>query len=314
MRVLPVILIICFICFLLGGCSFMPDNSYTETQFLLDTVCTIEAGGENAESAVKSAFDEIGKIQKQVDFYDENSTVSLFNKAEANTEITLDNHTALILKTCLEVSYASQGAFDVTVASLTEIWDFKEKRIPTQKEIEVALKNVGYENLVLDEAKGTLLKKHKDIKIDLGGAAKGYCADIAADILKEHGAEYGLINLGGNIVAFGKNPKRKDGSWQIGIKKPFSDGETYEKTVSVENYGAVVTSGTYERYFYDKEKLYHHIIEPKTGYPADNGVSSVTIMNESALLADCLSTACLVSGKEKGRELANEFNADIYIQ
>ena len=311
MRVLPIILIICL---LLGGCGFLPTNSYTETQFLLDTVCTIEAGGENAEFAVKSAFDEISKIQKKVDFYDENSLVSAFNKMDANLELPLDKDTLSIIKTCLEISKASQGAFDITVASLTERWNFKEKYIPTQKEIEDSLENVGYGKLVLDEENGTLLKKHKDIKIDLGGAAKGYCADVAVDILKERGAEYGLINLGGNIVAFGKNPKRKDGTWQIGIKKPFSDGEIYEKTVTVEGLGAVVTSGTYERYFYDGDTLYHHIIDPKTGYPADSGISGVTIKTSSALVGDCLSTACLVLGQEKAIELMREFEGEIFIQ
>lgn len=311
MKILSIILILVI---LLGGCSFLPRNSYAETQFLLDTVCTIDAGGENAEIAVKAAFDEIGKIQKKVDFYDENSLVSTFNKMDANQEISLDKDTLSIIKTCLDISQASQGAFDITVASITEIWDFKEKHIPTQKEIEASLENVGYENLVLDETKGTLLKKHKDVKIDLGGAAKGYCADVAVNILKEHGAEYGLINLGGNIVAFGKNPKRKDGTWQIGIKKPFSQGETYEKTVTVEGLGAVVTSGTYERYFYEGDTLYHHIIDPKTGYPADNNISGVTIKTSSALLGDCLSTACLVSGEEKAIELMEKFEGEIIIQ
>ena len=170
MRVLSIILIICL---LFGSCSFLPRNSYTETQFLLDTVCTIEAGGENAEAAVRSAFDEISKIQKKVNFYDENSLVSTFNKMDANQELSLDKDTFLIIKTCLDISAASHGAFDITVASITEIWDFKEKHIPTQKEIEDSLENVGYEKLVLDEENGTLLKKHNDIKIDLGGAAKG---------------------------------------------------------------------------------------------------------------------------------------------
>lgn len=305
------------LCILLTGCQMSSKApEYTETRFLMDTVCTVRAGGTDAKAAVQAALDKIQEIQNCVSFYDENSTVSVFNRADAHQPVSIDVHTEAILKTGLEISRASGGAFDVTIAPVRTLWPFHGEENPAPPEpsaIAERLPLVGYQSLELDLSDHTLTKTKDGVQLDLGGAAKGYAADAALQALKELGAKYGLLDLGGNIALFGKNPERKDGSWVIGLQKPFSNTGDYSQTVTLTDGGAVVTSGTYQRYFTYDGRFYHHILDPATGYPAETESDGVSIVSDSALLADCLSTACLILGEEDGRRLAAQFDAEIYF-
>lgn len=309
-------LLILITCLILTGCNIMTKPSYTETRFLLDTVCTIKAGGENSKEAVDLAFEKIKEVQSVADFYNADSTVSKFNEAKKNQPVALDPHTEEIIKTALEISQKSEGAFDITIAPVKELWDFKGENPspPDSKFIEEKLPLVGWQKLILDTENHTLTKTEDNVKIDLGGAAKGYATDVAAEAMKNAGAEWGILDLGGNIAVFGTNPNRKDGSWQVGIQKPFEDSGRYSKTVSLTNHGVVVTSGIYQRCFTHEGKNYHHILNPATGLPADAETESVSIKGETALVADCLSTACLVLGREKGEALAKSYNTEIIFE
>ena len=305
-----------FLCliFLLTGCQ-KPIDEASDTRFLMDTVCTIVAGGGNANGALQEAFDAVKEIQDAVNRFDENSTVARFNRAKAGEAVALDRHTASILKTALAVSKASGGAFDITIAPASSLWDFHaENPIPPSEEsMKQVLALIGYDKLILDTDKSTLTKTQDGVAIDLGGAAKGYAADYAAEVLRQAGLDYALLNFGGNVYVFGKNPNRKDGSWQVGIQKPFADSGRYSRTISIAE-GAVVTSGIYQRNFTYDDKLYHHILDPKTGYPTDGALAGVTIQADSALLADCLSTACLVLGEEQGKAVATSFDTLLYAE
>lgn len=300
---------------LFSGCQAKPlTQPYSETQFLLDTVCTIQAGGGNAKAAVQSAFDRIREIQDSVSFYAEDSTVAIFNRANPGEAVPLDRDTAAILETVLEVSQASGGAFDITIAPVQILWPFHGQENPVPPSDAVIQENlslVGYEKLLFDQEARTLSKTIAGIAIDLGGAAKGYAGDQALQAMQDAGADYGLLDLGGNITVLGVNPNRPDGSWQVGIQTPFAPTGTYGQTIPVTS-GSVVTSGTYQRSFTYADKFYHHILDPATGYPADAGLTGVTITAESGLLADCLSTACLVLGQDKGTALAKQYQAGIY--
>ncbi len=303
-RLLPLI----FLC-LLCGCHAPQE----ETQFLMDTVCTIRTSGEQADAAITDAFEVIKEIQDAVNFYDPSSTVSRFNCASTGEIIPLDEHTCAILQTAMEVSKASKGAFDVTIAPVSSLWDFHQGILPDSKDIQSRLGLVGWQNLLFDPNTKTLSKTMDGVAIDLGGAAKGYAADKAAEILKQHGVSYGLLNLGGNVYVFGSNPNRKDGLWEVGIQTPFADGGTYSKTHTLAS-GAVVTSGIYQRNFTQDGVLYHHILDPKTGFPVTNELAGATVCADSALLADCLSTACLVLGEADAKVLAGQFEATIYLE
>lgn len=298
---------------LLCGCS-ANKNEYSETQLMLDTVCTIRAGGENADAAVSAAFDRISEIEALTDYYSEASEVSTINRTGIGENIVLSEDIIKILSAALEVSRKSDGAFDITIAPVKDLWRFSDgaHEPPTQEEISAALQYVGYHNLNLDTENGTLTKT-ADCKIDLGGAAKGYAADCAAEVLKQHNCEYAVIDLGGNVYVFGNNPTRTSDEWLIGIQKPFAENGAYSQAVALAE-GAVVTAGSYQRYFEWSGKLYHHILDPKCGYPSDSGISGASIKADNALYADCLSTACMVLGKEKGAELAEQFNAELIAE
>lgn len=298
--------------FSLSGCHAEMD--YSDTQFCLDTYCTIRAGGEDAETAVAEAFALLYQIQGAVDYYDENSTVSKINAATAGTPIPLDTHTYTILNTALQVSEASGGAFSVTIAPVKALWNFDEEphHVPSADELQNALSFVGDANLSLDDQQRTLTKTHDAVSIDLGGAAKGYAADCLLEFLQSRNISYAVIDLGGNVKVWGKNPASSDGLWSVGIQQPFGSKGELSQTLQIAE-GSVVTSGTYQRNFTENGILYHHILNPATGYPADNGHDSATIVADSSLLADCLSTACMVLPEENAEALAAQFGVQLYF-
>ncbi len=299
-------------CLLLSGCSFSgKPPEFSQTEFLMDTVCTIRS---DSETAILSGFETIREIQKATDFYDDGSTVAVFNRTPAGVPVTLDFHTETIVDAALSVSSASNGAFDITIAPASKLWDFTEGATPPESSaIAQALPCIGWEKLILDNQNHTLTKTAEGVAIDLGGCAKGYAADMAKNAMMEAGATWGILDLGGNVVVFGKNPARNEGGWEIGIQDPSSATGAYTRTVTLEESGAVVTSGTYQRKFSYSGRLFHHILDPKTGYPAKTETKSATVTGTSALYADCLSTACLILGREKGTTLADRFGASVFF-
>ena len=281
----------------------------------MNTQCTITACGKNAKKAVDAAFDEIARIHSLTDFYTETSDVSKINSSVADEEVLVDSATVHILGTALEICQASEGAFDITVAPLSFLWNFgsPDAKIPDENAIVQAKTFVSYNNIKINTENNTVTKTATETKIDLGGAAKGYAADRASSILKSYNITGAIIDLGGNISCIGTNPKSRDKEWRIGIQVPFSPTGDYGKIINLKE-GSVVTSGTYQRNFSVDGKLYHHILDPETGYPAERDYNSVTIVSENSLLADCLSTACFVLGKEKGSTLVQKYGAEIYYQ
>ncbi len=297
-------------CLILTGCQ-LPGRTqeFSKTEFLMDTVCTIRS---DSSSAISAGFDTIAEIQAATDFYSDASTVSAFNNASIGEAVPLDIHTERIMEIALDVSEASQGKFDVTIAPASSLWNFTEgAEPPKSEELAQALPSIGWEYLLLNRENHTLTKTKSGVRIDLGGCAKGYAADMAKNVMIESGATWGVLDLGGNIVVFGKNPNRRDGSWEIGLQAPGEDTGTYSQTVFIEDSGAVVTSGTYQRNFTYEGQGYHHILDPETGFPAKTETRGASVTCSSALLADCLSTACLILGREDGTALADSFLATV---
>ncbi len=303
---------LCFIlCFILipsfGGCS---EKKASSTEFYLNTVITITAYGEKSQEGVRKAFDEIKRIENLLSCYIETSEISKINKNAFLKPTEVSGETVEFLKKTLIFSEKTDGAFDITVKPLMSLWDITSEtpRVPADSEIKSALSGVGYENIVIN---GNLVSfLNKNTKIDLGGAAKGYAADMAVKVLNDYGIKNAILDLGGNIYALGKNPQGKN--WRIGLQDPskkrgesFSVAELSDKTA--------VTSGSYERYFEKDGKVYHHIINPKTGIPADTGLISVTVIGESSLEADMLSTAVFVMGAEEFIKIKDLFNFEKII-
>jgi len=313
-----VYILICSV-LILGGCAYQmvltaPVEEYSDTRLLMDTVCTIRAGGKNPKAAVDAAFARIEEIANKVDYYSDSSEVAAINKAKANRAVSVSEDVFFIIEEAQKISEKTEGAFDITIAPLKDLWNIQQggPNPPAEEDIKEAQKKVNYKNIILGRENKTVTLSEDDVKIDLGGAAKGYAADCAIDTLKEIDIAYALVDLGGNIYATGKNPSRPDGRWLVGIQKPFAEGSECAETVLIDE-GAVVTAGTYQRYFVKEDKVYHHIIDSKTGYPSNSGVESATIVGETALVADCLSTACVVLGEEKGKELADAFGVELII-
>lgn len=276
----------------------------------MNTVVSVTAYGDKADEAVKAAFDEVKRIEKLLSCHIEDSEISKVNKSAHINPVEVSPETAEVLKKALLFCQKTKGAFDISIKPLSDLWNIKAEKpeVPSDEQIKNTLSFVGYENISLD---GNLVSfKKEGVQIDLGGAAKGYCADRVREVLKSFGVKNALIDLGGNIYALGKN--EQGGSWRIGLQKPggkrgeyFSIEELSDKTA--------VTSGSYERYFEKDGKIYHHILDRSTGKPADSGLISVTVISKNSFEADMLSTAIFVMGAEEFEKVKNEFDFEKYI-
>ncbi len=312
------VLWITFAVFVIAGILILRNMAgikvHTEEEFLFDTRCSITVFGDNGEESVKKAFNRASVIHHDTNFFDEGSLVSQINKTPAGVPTYAGDDIIEMIKLAKTVKEKSDGAFDITIASVSHLWNIGGGRTapPSGEEIENAVSLVGRDALVVDEDALTVTKEYSTTRIDLGGIAKGYAADKAAEVLKEMGVEAAIIDFGGNIVTIGKNPKTRDGKWRIGLQKPFSATGDYEKTVEITE-GAVVTSGAYQRYFEYEGWIFHHILDPVTGYPVQQNFSSATVVGESSALCDALSTAAYVMGEKKGEELVKKYGGELIV-
>lgn len=240
---------------------------------------------------------------------------SLFSRTLSTSEIYKLNHgtlpekngffevspeTAELVRKGLYYAELSEGAFDLSLAPVSSLWDFtsEEKVIPEPDALKNALPLVDYKNITVEG--NTIHFEKEGMGLDLGAIAKGYIADKIKEFLVSKGVKSGIINLGGNVLCIGSQP---DGTpFKIGIQKPFSDRGETSITINVSD-KSVVSSGIYERYFKKDGILYHHILNPKTGMPYKNGLVSVTILSDQSVDGDALSTSCFALGAKKGMEL-----------
>ena len=210
---------------------------------------------------------------------------------------------ATLLSRGLTMTQESNGAFDIAIAPLTSLWDFtaEDPKVPSSKDIQNALPLCSSDGVTINGQDITL--PSDDIQFDVGAIAKGYIADRIKDFLVKKGVNSAIINLGGNVLCIGGKP---DGTpFKVGIQKPFADRNETEAVMDITG-RSVVSSGIYERCFEQDGKLYHHILNPKTGYPYDNGLISVTIVSDHSVDGDALSTTCFALGLEKGLAFAEK--------
>ena len=302
------ILLLGIIPMLLWGCNNYDNNSHSRDIFAMDTYMNIRAYGENADIALNSAEEEIYRLEKLLSVTDENSQVYMLNSANGEA-VAVEDDVKKLLEFAVETGDNTGGNLDVTVYPLLRLWGFTadEYKIPTQEEIDEQLEYVDYSEI---EINGNEITLPAEYKVDFGALAKGYTSDRIAEILKENNVNSAIINLGGNVCAIGR---KTDGSmWSVAVTNPFSPDETLG-TLSVSD-KSVVTSGNYQRYFSGENgEKYCHIINPFTGCPVDNGLVSVTVIGESGLMCDALSTALFVMGKEKAVEFMSDLPHMSYI-
>lgn len=270
----------------------------TEVGFYLDTVITLTAYTED-KRVLKDALEECGRYEKILSRTVEGSDVWRINHAKGET-VEVSNDTMNILRCAQEISEKSGGAFDVTIAPVSTMWNFTKEphELPDAEELAKAAEFVDYTRMKLEGNKVTL---PEGMMIDLGGIAKGYIADQVKAYLEKQGVKYAILSFGGNIVAIGS--EKPDGTpWKVGIQdidKPTGE----HMLVSLNKGGSTVTSGTYERGFDLDGVRYHHLLSAETGWPVQNELASVTIFSESSMEGDALSTTAFVLGTEKGLEL-----------
>lgn len=292
---------LCMIILLLtmGGCQKQTSEFISDTGIYFDTVISIKIYDSSDETLLSDCFSMCEDFENRFSRTIKDSEISKLNHA-GGTPVTVSADTAELIQKGLYYSELSQGAFDITIAPLSDLWDFKSNKhtIPSETVLKEALSHVDYRKVHVDGTTVTL--EDSKAAIDLGGIAKGYIADRLKSYLEEQGVKHALISLGGNIVTIGMKP---DGSsFTVGIQKPF--GEQGEPLLTTPiNDRSIVTSGIYERYFKKDDTIYHHILNPRTGFPYQNNLYSVTILSDNSVDGDGLSTTCLALGLEDGLKL-----------
>lgn len=274
--------------------------------FAMDTYMSLKAYGKNAQKAVDDAKTEIERLDKLWSAVDEESEIYQLNQKK---KMKVSDETLELIKFAKKKSKQTGDAFDISIYPIVELWGFptEKYKVPSEDEIQKLLKNVDSQKIKINE-KTNIVTLEENMKIDLGGIAKGYTSQRIAKIYKEDGVKSGVISLGGNVQAIGK--KTDGGRWKVGIQSP-DDTENmiggYEAADE-----AVITSGAYERYFEKDGKKYHHIIDPATGRPSEKDLKSVTIISKNGTLSDTLSTTLFVMGKDKAisywKKHSDEFN------
>ena len=275
-----------------GSRYFVQNQKCQKQLFAMDTYMEFTAYGKNSEKAVDAAIEEVQKLDAMLSAENSKSEVYALNE-QGNLQAT-DDLAELILRG-KEIYQETDGLFDDTIYPLMELWGFPtgEYHVPSGEEIENLLPDVDGGTV---EISGNTVTLGEGQQIDLGGIAKGYTGEKMTEIFQGYGVSSAMVSLGGNIQAIGTKP---DGSsWRVGIRDPKGSQQDYAGVLQVQN-EAVVTSGGYERYFEEDGRTYIHIIDPRTGYPVENDLLSVTIVSPDGTLADGLSTALYIMGYDK---------------
>lgn len=296
--------VVALLCAVLVFCAVsLKNKNYSKTEYMLDTFVTITC---NNKKAVDACFDEIERLEKLFSCHIKESDVSKINSAPFGKGTKVSPETLEIIKKANEYKLLTQGAFDISIKPVSDLWNIKGGGyVPSRNELSAALSLLSdviiKDDLVYLEKEGA--------QIDLGGIAKGYIGDRVFKILKEHNVKSAIADLGGNIVAYGKNGRN---DWSVGLQSPTAPRGTTFESVEVSD-KSVVTSGGYERYFEKDGKMYHHILDTSTGENPKTDILSVTVISKDGALADALSTACFCMDKEDALKLAEDLDAEMII-
>lgn len=282
------------------------DSIYTRTLLLMGSRfdLTLTAADPNeGKRYLDMAIDEIQRIERLISSWDAQSQTTKINKLAGVKPVQVSKELYGLITRAKGLSQLTDGAFDISYASMDKIWIFDGSTVtlPPKEKVSQAVAKVGYRNIVLDPTKTSVFLKQKGMKIGFGAIGKGYAADQAKALLQSHGVKAGIINASGDLSAWGKRPNGK--SWKVGITNPLNKNKVFA-TLPVDNQ-AIVTSGNYEKFITLDGKRYSHIIDPRTGYPS-SGIVSVTVIAPKAELADALATSVFVMGVHTGIDRINQ--------
>lgn len=265
--------------------------------FAMDTVISVNLNGKDAEKCISQIEKCVTDLDSVLSRHNSDSQISFINQ---NNGGTLDDKTAEYFRLLLDVSKKSGGAFDFTLGAVSDLWKFgSTPSLPDEADLNKALAECGYQNVILNGSEITL----KSGVVDFGAAGKGIALDEIKNVLDGANIKNAVVSVGGSVLVYGK----KDVS--VGIRDPFGNAGRSVATLLLSD-RCISTSGSYERCFEKDGVNYHHILDPETGYPVNNGLVSVTVVSQSGALSDILSTACFVLGTEKGKNLAEEYGCE----
>ncbi|MBI4687415.1 MAG: FAD:protein FMN transferase [Nitrospirae bacterium] len=329
-RIKSVFCVLCsvFCALSLLGC-YKKDSMYRESRMIMDTICTITVvspSEREAKAVIDAGFEEISKIETLINYFSPESEIAAINKSAGIKAVKVSRETLDIIKRAVEIAEATNGAFDPAIGPLTRLWGFSAKTVdrdvPRDEDIKNILPLIDYKKIRINTEASEIFLEKKGMELELGGVAKGYAADKAMEAVKTKGAKAALIAIAGDIKGFGLKPDGK--AWKVGIQNPRIDlrvkgqveaalredslrgsGVKEEEDILAALYlkdTAISTSGDYQRFFIKDGKRYHHIINPKTGYPA-SGVISVSVIAPEGYTTDGFSTGVFVLGAEEGISL-----------
>src|SRR3989304_1915111 len=297
-------LIICLLLFLIFGYrasvnAESKNRKFNETRLLMGTVVEVIVISDKEDVARKSiadAFSAMERVDRLMSNFKEDSDISRINRGAGIEDVAVDKDVIEVIKKSIYYSEISNGAFDITIGGVEELYKFEDKgRMPEKGKFKNSVSLVGYKNIIINGNTVRLIKK--GMKLDLGGIAAGYAVDKGIDAIKKWGINNALINAGGDIRVIGES---ENGKWKIGILHSREENKLIN-TLTLKDI-SVTTSGDYRKYFISGGKRYHHILNPSTGLPTE-GVQSVTIIAPLAVDSDALATAVFVLGKKKGMEM-----------
>lgn len=273
----------------------------------LVTITVVAGRSSDADDAIDKAFHEIERLEKAASFYSPDSEISQINIHAGTSPVKVSSDILELLTKARHVSERTDGAFDLTIGPVISLYDFRNKIKPGDAAVKKNLSLVDYRNTVINREQATVFLRKRGMLIDPGGIMKGYAADRAAEVLKKHGVASGIVAVAGDIKAFGLKPDGKP--WRVGIRDPGGrEQDDIIATIELRDM-SISTSGDYERFFILNGRRFHHLISPKTGYPA-GGCRSVSIVTTEGALADAFSTGIFILGPQKGLKVLEKIGLD----
>lgn len=276
-------------------------SSCEKTSVAMGTVVTVKLFGFGAKNDLDKIETEINGLENSVlSWRKEGSDVYRINKG-SGTQVSVSPDTVKIIGQCIDISDDCGGVFDITIGNVTKLWDFggNNQRLPSDDEIKTALGSVGYKNVSIS---GNAVQIKKGQSLDLGAVGKGFVCDKIKELLDKGRTKSAVVSVGGSLLIYGNR------AFSVGIVNPDNDKQSMG-TLKLKD-TCVSTSGNYEKYFEQDGKRYHHILNAKTGYPATSEFKSVTVVCESGLISDALSTVCYIAGYRKSVEILKKFDAE----
>ncbi|MGM0369376.1 MAG: FAD:protein FMN transferase [Bacillota bacterium] len=282
------------------------DKVELKTGYKMGTVFKVKIQDPQAEKLVEESFAIIDDIENKMSSDLVDSEINEINRAAGQQKVKVSSATYQVLSKSLEYAELSGGSFDPSIGPLVELWGIgtEEEQVPSEEEIKEKSKLIDYKQVQLLDNNQVLLSQ-EGMKLDVGGIAKGYAADKIMAHLQENNVQSAFIDIGGNVSVLGTKPD--DELWTVGIQDPKQERGQVVATIGVAD-KTIVTSGNYERYFTREGTRYHHILNPETGYPAKKGIISASIITEKSFVADALSTAVYILGREEGLALVNSLD------